>query len=95
MFLGLGLPWVIAATYENSAKYVVRGGSSNGLYYVPAGSLGFSVVVFVACAVSCVICLLVRRSVVKGELGGSNTGRMGSLVFLVFLWFVYIILSIL
>ena len=42
----------------------------------------------------CVICLLVRRKVVKGELGGESGGRLGSLIFLVSLWFFYIIMSI-
>ena len=52
-------------------------------------------VVFIFCAVLCVICLLVRRKVVKGELGGESGGRIGSLIFLVSLWFFYIIMSIL
>jgi len=64
------------------------------LYYVPAGSLGFSVVIFCCCAVTCIIFLMIRRKVVGGELGGSPTGRLGSCVFLVTLWFIYIIMSI-
>jgi len=87
VFLGLGLPWVIATFYE-SAK--------NGeAYFVPAGSLGFSVVVFIVCAVLCIICLLVRRCKVGGELGGSRNGRIMSLIFLASLWFIYIIMSVL
>lgn len=87
VFLGLGLPWVIATIYEQAV---------NGeRYYVPAGSLGFSVVVFIICAVCCVACLLVRRAVVGGELGGGKNGRMLSLCFLCFLWLVYITMSIL
>jgi len=87
VFLGLGLPWVIACIYENSYNQAP--------YFVPAGSLGFSVVVFVICAVCCIIALLVRRWKVGGELGGSNNGRMITLVFMVFLWFIYITMSIL
>lgn len=68
---------------------------TNGKYYVPAGSLGFSVVVFCICAICCVICLVARRFIVKGELGGGYTGRLFSLIFLVFLWLIYIIMSIL
>jgi hypothetical protein len=64
-------------------------------YYVPAGSLGFSVVVFVTCAVVCVITLLIRRAVVGGELGGSETGRFGSCAFLCSLWGIYLVMSIL
>ncbi len=96
MFLGLGLPWVIAATYEaQSTRKDGNGVQVSGKYYVPADSLGFSVVVFVICAVTCVITLLIRRKVVKGELGGEPTGRLGSLVFLSSLWMLYIVLSIL
>lgn len=87
VFLGLGLPWVIATIYESSTY--------NANYFVPAGSLGFSVVVFIICAVMCIICLLVRRCKVGGELGGEQSGRMASLCFLVFLWLLYIMLSIL
>ena len=95
MFLGLGLPWVIAAAYEARASYSFPDGSkSNGLYYVPAGSLGFSVVVFVVCAVLCILLLLIRRYTKKGELGGSSGSRGGALGFLVFLWIMYIVLSV-
>lgn len=87
VFLGLGLPWLIACAYESA----VHGAN----YFVPAGSLGFSVVVFIICAVLCVICLLVRRWKVGGELGGGSAGRIGSATFLCFLWLVYILMSIL
>jgi len=95
VFLGLGLPWVIAATYEaQSTRKNLDGSPVNGKYYVPADSLGFSVVVFVVCACTCVVTLLIRRKVVKGELGGEPTGRLGSLIFLSSLWILYIVLSI-
>jgi len=87
VFLGLGLPWLIACIYEHT-KY------GEG-YYVPAGDLGFSVVVFIACAVLCVITLILRRIKVGGELGGGPVGRLGSAVFLCSLWLVYITMSIL
>lgn len=86
VFLGLGLPWVVATIYEKA--------SNDKDYYVPAGSLGFSVVVFIICACMCVVCLLVRRWKVGGELGGEKNGRMGSAIFLIFLWMVYIGMSI-
>ena len=89
VFLGLGLPWLIATAYEMAAR------PDGGGYYVPAGSLGFSVVVFIICAVLCIICLLFRRFKIGGELGGSRNGRIISLIFLVTLWFIYIIMSIL
>lgn len=87
VFLGLGLPWVIATAYESAVN--------DRPYYVPAGSLGFSVVVFIICAICCIICLLVRRFKVGGELGGSKNGRIGSMIFLITLWLIYIVMSIL
>lgn len=86
VFLGLGLPWVIATLYEID--------SDKG-YFMPAGSLGFSVVVFVICACACVVTLLIRRKNVGGELGGEKNGRMLSAILLCSLWGIYILLSIL
>jgi hypothetical protein len=63
-------------------------------YYVPAGSLGFSVVVFVSTALICVLVLLVRRCRVGGELGGTKNGRTISCGFLCTLWGVYVVMSI-
>jgi len=87
VFLGLGLPWVIACAYEKA--------TNDAGFFVPAGALGFSVVVFIFCATICIVVLLIRRWKVGGELGGSKNGRVGSLIFLTCLWFLYIIMSIL
>lgn len=91
VFLGLGLPWMIGAIYDN------------GKYEVPSGPLGFSVLIFMIAATACIILLVVRRKVsfdflfqvVGGELGGSKTGKWASCVFCVSLWLFYIIMSIL
>jgi type VI protein secretion system component VasK len=53
------------------------------------------VVVFLVCAIICIIVLLVRRKCIGGELGGPNTSRYLSGALLAFLWLVYIIMSIL
>ena len=100
MFLGLGFPWVIASTWgvANPLKVPTLNngdGQVNGEYYVPAGSLGFSVVVFIACAIVCIIFLIYRRYKFGGELGGTQSGRVFSCIFLCMLWGVYIIMSIL
>jgi solute carrier family 8 (sodium/calcium exchanger) len=65
----------------------------NNGYYIEAGSLGFSVVVFTTLAVTCIITIIIRRNVVGGELGGTKNGRLGSAVFLCTLWLLYIVLS--
>ena len=94
VFLGLGLPWVIATLYEGSVKDsdAPEHAGYTGQYFQFAGPLGFSVVVFVVCACVCVSFLVVRRITLGGELGGSVTGRTLSMGFLITLWFVYIIL---
>ena len=72
VFMGLGLPWVIATLWEGATDSATKGYDSQGSnYYVPAATLGFSVIVFCFCAVICIIILVVRRKVVGGELGGS------------------------
>jgi len=90
VFLGLGLPWVIAAHYDVS-KYEQT--PENPGYFVPAGSLGFSVALFTALAVTCIMFLVARRFVVGGELGGSSFGRAASCAFLCLLWVIYILFS--
>ena len=54
MFLGLGLPWVIAAQYSSA---------NNTTYEVPAGDLSFSVILFLITSILCFVVLLVRRCV--------------------------------
>jgi len=92
--LGLGLPWVYATLYEESKFKSIMGETYEG-YFVPAASLGFNVIVFSSLAIICLIFLMIRRKVVGGELGGSDGFRTFSCVFLVSLWCIYIIVSIL
>lgn len=54
VFLGLGLPWVIAAHYNSSIGQD---------YSVPAGSLGKSVFYFLICSCLCFVILISRRIV--------------------------------
>lgn len=85
VFLGLGLPWAIAAQYWSS--------SGKGNYQVPAGDLAFSVFVFLVVAIICFIILIARRFVIGGELGGPKTSRYVSCTICILLWVVYIVLS--
>ncbi|XP_033127546.1 sodium/calcium exchanger 3-like [Anneissia japonica] len=87
VFLGLGTPWVIAAIYWSS-----KGQD----FCVPAGSFGVSVVVYTICALLCVSLIAARRFLEpfgKAELGGPMPTRYMSGAFLVFLWFMYVLLS--
>jgi solute carrier family 8 (sodium/calcium exchanger) len=92
VFLGLGLPWVIAVIWSASYKDAETGESYPG-YYVPAGSLGFSVVVFIFIAIICIIVLLARRYYVGGELGGTQMGRTLTAGFFTGLWLLYVVIS--
>jgi hypothetical protein len=92
--LGLGLPWLIATIWESAGSNPVYLTTfENNGYYIKAGSLGFSVVVFTCLAITCIITILARRYVVGGELGGSKNGRTYSCVFLCCLWVIYIVLA--
>ena len=84
VFLGLGLPWVIAVIYSNG---------EGETYEVPAKGLDLSVVLFLTCCLIGVGILVFRRCVVKGELGGSSAGRIVSALLFISLWLIYITLS--
>lgn len=84
VFLGLGLPWVIAAHY-NAAQ--------GQPFVVPAGDLAFSVMLFLITSVLCFVVLVARRFVIGGELGGPKTSAYISCFILVSLWGIYIIFS--
>jgi solute carrier family 8 (sodium/calcium exchanger) len=84
VFLGLGLPWVIAVHYKDS---------KGEKYGVPAGALGFSVMLFLITSCTCLLIIILRRIKFKGELGGPQGPKKASAFVMCFLWFVYIIFS--
>uniref|UniRef100_A0A0R3RQV3 Sodium/calcium exchanger 3 n=1 Tax=Elaeophora elaphi TaxID=1147741 RepID=A0A0R3RQV3_9BILA len=87
VFLGLGLPWTIAAIY-----WSIR----NEIFVVNAGSLGFSVAIFMAACTTCMVLLIARRVLAffgKGELGGPVGSKVLSASILVILWLGYVLLS--
>ena len=84
VFLGQGIPWLIASLYYSS-----RG----EIYHVKAGSLGFSLAVFLPCATVCIIILYIRRFTVGAELGGKCVCKVLSAVLMCGLWGIYILMS--
>ena len=84
VFLGMGLPWLIACSY-----WLSKDGSD---YQVPPGSMSFSVIVFLCCSIICFIVLGLRRYFLGGELGGQGYSRPVSAGILIFLWLIYILL---
>ena len=86
VFLGLGLPWLIASIYHEVV------GTENG-FEMKDKSLSFSVLVFTICALSTLVMLMIRRYVGffgKAELGGPDFARFLSSGILVILWLAYV-----
>jgi solute carrier family 8 (sodium/calcium exchanger) len=95
VFLGLGLPWLIAAIHSVSTGNINQATGEVG-YYVPKGSgLSLSVAVFCVEALICIGGLMIRRKFVGGELGGKKNSALLWGIFFVSLWFIYISVSIL
>mmetsp|Transcript_37882 Transcript_37882/g.119441 ORF Transcript_37882/g.119441 Transcript_37882/m.119441 type:complete len:762 (+) Transcript_37882:76-2361(+) len=105
VFLGLGLPWMIAAIYWGVSD--VQPGSEwhgrypeeakrypGGGFIVKADGLGLSVGVFCACSVLCLLTLAARRKFLGAELGGDKKRCWATSAFFVLLWVVYIVVSI-
>ena len=84
VFLGLGLPWVLSAHYNESKSQP---------FVVPAGDLAFSVMLFLLTSVLCFIILVARRFIIGGELGGPKVSAYLSAALLFSLWVVYIVFS--
>ncbi|CAF1399080.1 unnamed protein product [Rotaria sordida] len=87
VFLGLGIPWLIAAVYWES---------QNLPFTVQAGDLTFSVLVFSICYVLGMIVLTFRRFLGifgKAELGGPTIAKYICSIFFVLLWIGYLTLS--
>merc|ERR1712023_33568 len=82
VFLGLGLPWFIAACYWEG---------KDGAFEVPGGDLGVSVGIFSALAVTTIATLFLRRKYLGAELGGKFSKETA--VFFVLLWFLYVLMS--
>jgi len=108
VFLGLGLPWMIAAIYWSyhaddpvlaaqwHAKYANEPWHTPDMaigFAVPAGQLGYSVAIFTVCALICLGTLILRRKVLGFELGGPEWHKNATVALFVFLWFLYIALS--
>jgi len=84
VFLGLGLPWVIAASYYEA---------KDESFFSESGSLGFALMIYFILAVFGIAILVWRRSVIA-ELGAATRGLQwvyGTLLFS--LWLIFLLLS--
>lgn len=84
VFLGLGIPWLIAAVYSSLKGEV---------YNAPPGALSFSVTIFMCCSSVAFVILITKRILGGGELGGKGFMRTGFAAILAALWVVYLTLS--
>ncbi|ESO09920.1 hypothetical protein HELRODRAFT_72786 [Helobdella robusta] len=87
VFLGLGLPWVLASVYWRIKEKP---------FEVQAGSLSFSVVIYVVLAIICLVGLMVRRYnkfLGKAELGGPTCQKTVTAVLFICMWIIYALLS--
>merc|ERR1712217_30676 len=91
VFLGIGIAWSMAAIYHETGC----GDDPRGPYFfVPVGSLGFSVAVFCIEAGLAIAILFARRSAaVGGELGGPKLFKTISSSIFVFFWVFYVAIS--
>jgi solute carrier family 8 (sodium/calcium exchanger) len=86
VFLGLGLPWMIATIYKKSKEGIN--------YKYPAGDLAFSVVLYLSTSITCFLVLIIRRYCVGAELGGMNGAvKWITGIFCICLWLIYLIMS--
>ena len=85
VFVGLGLPWLLAAIH-----WKIKEGNH---FAVPSQNLGFSVGVYTALATLSVVILVLRRFMVGGEVGGSKSWALFSSFLLLCLWMTYVTLS--
>ncbi|EGD78937.1 sodium/calcium exchanger 1 [Salpingoeca rosetta] len=84
VFLGVGLAWLLGASYQSA---------QNHKFMVPAGALGFSVVVFCVFAVLWFAVILARRKFLGAELGGPRKWKRATVALFVGMWILYVLLS--
>lgn len=104
VFLGIGLPWLLAALFWkfNGANqdWIDQYGGQYGAQYPNAAfvvngaeDVAFSVMVFTVNALACLVVIGIRREFYGGELGGPSDPKACSSFLLILLWVSYIGLS--
>jgi len=85
VFLGLGLPWLLAVIWKWA-----EGGEE---FRVGTFNLEFSVVLFVMVALFAILTLILRRVLVGGELGGNTVVKYVTGSICLMLWATYIVVA--
>lgn len=101
VFLGLGVPWSLAALYWKSAGRTdewldaypeVAARISGAAFVVEAGDLAFSVIAFCYACLLALLLLVCRRRWLQAELGGPVRSKIASGVALMTFWFGWVAL---
>ena len=95
VFLGMGISWMIGSIYYYNND--ITNGPEGGVYapgewHVARDPMITAIITYLILSVITFVILILRRIVVKGELGGSNCGRFTSALLLFVLWFVYVVI---
>jgi len=102
VFLGLGLPWMIASIYWAAEgqtgpwrdKYPeLKDKYKDGGFAVIAGDLVFSVIIFTMCSCTALAVIVYRRRAFQAELGGPKGVKTNTAIFFVMLWLFYVALA--
>eukprot|EP00286_Rhodomonas_abbreviata_P028535 CAMPEP_0181299782 /NCGR_PEP_ID=MMETSP1101-20121128/6535_1 /TAXON_ID=46948 /ORGANISM="Rhodomonas abbreviata, Strain Caron Lab Isolate" /LENGTH=878 /DNA_ID=CAMNT_0023404965 /DNA_START=315 /DNA_END=2948 /DNA_ORIENTATION=+ len=105
VFLGLGLPWTMAAFYWGSvgptdkwlSKYaeweLLPKYRESGAFVVLGGSLGFNTTIFTILSILTFSLLFFRRYTVGYEIGGPKPSAIASSCVLCSFWIIYILVS--
>ena len=85
VYLGLGIPWLIAAAY-----YAARGET----FAVSSQGLAFSLILYLVAAFVALLLMYLQRRLGGGELGGRGPAqRFGFAGTMVCIWLLYIVLA--
>ncbi|KAG5567752.1 hypothetical protein RHGRI_003062 [Rhododendron griersonianum] len=86
IYVGIGIPWLIDTAYNYIAyKEPLRIKNAEGL--------SFSLLVFFATSVGCIVVLVFRRITLGAELGGPRLWAWVTFVYFMLLWMIFVVLS--
>ncbi|CAH8320689.1 unnamed protein product [Eruca vesicaria subsp. sativa] len=86
IYVGIGVPWLINTVYNYIAY-------REPLYIENAKGLSFSLLIFFATSVGCIVVLVLRRLIIGAELGGPRLWAWLTSAYFMMLWVVFVVLS--
>ncbi|XP_057776623.1 LOW QUALITY PROTEIN: magnesium/proton exchanger-like [Salvia miltiorrhiza] len=86
IYVGIGVPWLINTVYNYIAY-------KEPLRIENAGGLSFSLLMFFATSVGCIVVLVFRRMTLGAELGGPRHWAWITSIYFMMLWLIFVTLS--